>query len=292
MKTGVVFASTGGPKIVRAIRSFRRAEPDLPIHIVLDVSSNTYRGNAPPLLWLESQPNVQVKQIENKFYINGCLNEGMRWMAELGYDYGCLFHDDVIFSPFANHREHISEWIDRLSTTKELQEASALTIGCIQAFVEGDWKRTPAQWDSLDLESEGVWEIYAPNGEIFRSLDKDSEFHPPSLSYYLLYCWFNHIRPWTRLGPTGQFVPVKVWESIGGFDTNGIFYDLQYPAECAVRGLAPNLFIPVVPHLHLHNQTIGYADPAIGPWSDTMGAFDRRYGDHRTFWDKHKEWLG
>jgi len=42
VSVGVVFASTGGNKIVRAVRTFQAMEPDLPIHVTMAINSSTY----------------------------------------------------------------------------------------------------------------------------------------------------------------------------------------------------------------------------------------------------------
>jgi len=64
---GVVFASTGGNKIVRALRSFHRMEPELSVHIIFDTSSNTWKADKghQMLTWFDQQPNVKTRCIEN-----------------------------------------------------------------------------------------------------------------------------------------------------------------------------------------------------------------------------------
>lgn len=289
MNFGVVFTSTGGSKMVRALRSLRRGEPDLPVYIVLDVASKTWKetSTAIPREWFESQPNVKVRCIENTAYINGALNAGMRWMAELGNDYGFLFHDDVIFSPLAANRGHLSEWATRIEADSELRNASALTLNLIQAFVpNGIWRRSSAEWDAIDLESEVLWEKLCPGGKPAGGILPSGcayEIYLPE--FFVQYHVVEETRRAYRLGPSGQIVPVATWAAVEGFDEKeGIFYDIQYPAECAVRNLPPVLNVPSMPHLHLHNQTIGFADPAAGIWADTMGAFTRRYGEYGAFW--------
>lgn len=288
MSVGVAFASTGGNKIIRAIRSFRRSEPDVLVHVVLDTSSNTWKENSVGVDWLTSQPGVQVRIVSNTAYINGNLNHGMRWLRELGYSHGCLFHDDVIFSPMEKHKGHVSEWFPRVESDELLRNAAALSFGCMQAFVPEVWKRPSVEWDEIDLESEKLWaESLCPDGVpagcYSRKTGCADEIHLPD--FYVQYHSTYETRPWPRLGPTGQILPIALWEEIGEFDeTEGIFYDIQYPAECLVRGKPLIQLIPNIPHLHLHNQTIGFADPAIGLWSDTMGAFTKRYGDYGVLW--------
>jgi len=299
---GVVFASTGGGKIVRALRSLRKSEPDLPFHVVVDVSSNTWKSN-PSLEWLDGQDNIKIRMVENSAYINGNLNHAMRWMKELGYSHACLFHDDVIFSPLAQNRWQLSEWFNKMNKEPDLREASSLSLGFMQIYVPNVWKRSEQEWNNTDLESETYWQMLCPDGIPFadevvgyvgtdgfkmHSLpDGTDPFPKTNLPFIVSYSCVKEKRPYTRLGPSGQIVPISTWELVGGFDEkDGIFYDVEYPAACIVKGLPPNLLIPNVPHLHLHNQSIGYADLATGIWSDTMGAFARKYGED--FWGKQK----
>lgn len=287
-KIGIVFASSGGYKLMRTVRSFRRAEPDMPIHIVIDVNSKTFKENPEiPTEWL-AERNALVRLFPNTAYINGVLNEGMRWMESLGYEYGCLFHDDIIFSPLLAHIGHVKDWFYRLTTDKNLQRASALTFSVMQAFVPVVWKRSHEDWDKMNLETEKLWNTLCPLG---RPAGYYIGMVPQEITledFYVQFIGVKHARPHKRLGPTGQIVPIKIWNEIGGFDEkDGIFYDLHYPAECEKRGLPPIMIIPNIPHLHLHNQTIGFADPAVGLWSDTAGAFERRYGaSPERFWEE------
>jgi hypothetical protein len=295
MSVGLVFASTGGPKIARAIRSLRVAEPDVPIYVVLDVSSKTYEGTKdnPSISWLESLRRVTVRPVQNKAYINGCLNEAMRWMRGLGYDYACLFHDDVIFSPLS--QGHVTEWFTRLETEPELQEPSALTLSLMQAFVPKVWRRPPAEWDVMDLESISFWEKLLPNGKpagfLEQQPDNSAAFEVQFPDFYVQYHVARSLQSTTRLGPTGQIVSIDRWAKVGGFDeTLGIFYDMQYPAECAARGWPPVKMVPNIPHLHLHNQSIGYEDLAFAHWTDCLGAFETKFGDYETFWNSKEGW--
>lgn len=290
MKIGIVFASTGGEKMVRALRSFRRAEPDLPVNIILDISSGTWKENSNPSPeYFETQPNVRLKCIHNSAYINGCLNAGMRLLGELGYDWGCLFHDDVIFSPLPENRGNLSKLFEDLNANPGLQQSSGLTLALMQAFVpNGIWRRAPKEWDSMDLESEELWQTLCPGGKPVGTFEPDGHAHEIYLPDFLVqYHVVPEVKRVCRLGPSGQIVPLATWNLIGGFDEkDGIFYDIHYPAECAVRKLPPILSIPNLPHLHLHNQSIGYADLAKDLWTNTMGAFTKRYGDYGAFWDR------
>lgn len=284
MNPGVVFVSTGGEKMVRALRSLRRVEPDLPVHIVMDLSSRTWGKNSqsPALSWFEAQPSTLVRGVTNTAYINGALNAGMRWMEELGHSHGCLFHDDVIFSP-----------LHPLQLTNLFKEnfppASALTFSLLQAFVPKVWQRPAAEWDAIDLESQDVWQKLLGEPKYWTEAEGVPEIHPKDWTFFVQYHCVNRPLTWPRLGPTGQIVPMNTWHEVGCFDeTCGIFYDIQYPAECRRRGLPPIYIIPSVPHLHLHNQTIGYADPALGIWANTMKAFSNLYGDYHEFWKDFK----
>src|SRR6266576_840609 len=299
MSVGISFISTGGHKMVRALRSLRRAEPNLPVYIVLDTSSMTWksdRDNNPSLF--QRQPNVQVRTIQNNAHINGALNKAVEWMKELKYDYVCLFHDDIVFSSLEEHRGHISEWLKRLESDSRLQNASALTFSLMESFVPnkvpGHWHRHSSEWDTIDLESKSLWETLCPNGKPAGHFDSGGnpthEVHFDT--WFVRYYTSETVHLYIPLGPTGQIIPVRIWDEVGGFDEQfGIHYDSQYPAECAIRNLPPILVIPNIPHLHLHNQSIGYADPAVGLWGDVSGAFTRKYGkDIETFWKEKKDW--
>lgn len=293
---GVVFATTGGPKIERAIRSFRRMESDIPIHVILDVSSNTFRdggaANAFLMNSLSYRPNVTVKSIENHSHINGNLNAGMRWMKELGHTHVCLFHDDLIFSSLPANQGYFSRWFACVAKEKRLQESSGLGFGDLETFFKnpgtvrhqaGEWHCPPQVWDSMDLESMEFWTQLCPDGKPVR----ETEFP----TFFVDYC--EPGRPLesrcARLGPTGQIVPISAWEIVGGFDEEfGIHYDGDYPAACAVKKLSPILCLPDTPMLHLHNQSIGYRDPSIGIWGDFNGAFKRKYrAEVGDFWNYH-----
>jgi len=286
---GLVFASTGGNKMVRALRSLRRTEPELPVHIIFDTSSKTWNKNkeTPTLEWFERQPNVKIECIENKALINGCLNAAVHWMGRLGYDYACLFHDDVVFSPLPEHQGHISKWFEPSVWDFELRKASALTLSYIQAFVpnqrEGLLHSPPEEWDKIDLESESFWREFGL-GEKWEGLLLEKN----AVQYHIV--GGETKRPTTRLGPTGQIVPLAVWKALDGFDeSEGIFYDIQYPAECITKNMPPVWAIPSVPHLHLHNQSL-VADPALGIWSNTEEAFAKRYGKSPgDFWKEIEE---
>lgn len=296
MNIGVVFASTGGEKMARALRSFRRSEPTFPVHIVLDVASNTWKDNPGiPPEWFVQQPGVALRCFESEFYLNGTFNEAVRWMRELGYEYVCLFHDDVIFSPLINHVEYIQQCLDLIEGDDRLRNASGISLPYIQAFSDKIvWRRAPSEWNVLDLESEFLWRQLCPNGKPAGYWDvKDGpsgtddpgvprSIKVPEIQYQdflAFYCVVPEIRKQYRLGPPGQIFPIKAWEAVGGFDqTFGIFYDEDFPAACVSQNLPPVYVVPGVPFLHLHNQSVGYADPSTNLYGEHSEAFKKKFG--------------
>lgn len=291
MNVGVVFVSTGGNKIVRAVRSLRRTEPTIPVHIVFDINSRTWREGGSRVDFGNIN-DVRIRHFENRFHINGALNEGMRWVKELGCTHACLFHDDIIFSPFKEHIGHLSTWFWRLDKNPKLLEASALTLSLMETGIKGEdgdlytGRKSQAEWDAMDLESYVLWQKLLPGGKVpGKHMNKDGkDLHELHGSDFNVRYYCGDLPAYSRLGPTGQIVPVATWEAIGGFDEQyGIHYDAYYPAECAFRGLPPVRVIPNIPHLHLHNQSIGYLDPSVDLWGNVSAAFDKRYG--KNFWD-------
>lgn len=290
ISVGVVFVTTGGKKIVRAIESFRRMEPDLPIHVVVDDWSNTWRSNpTPPKEWFENQPGVKVRFFDNKYHINGTLNEGMRWMKELGHTHGCLFHDDLIFSPLEANRYFVSSWFDRLKAPdSSLKNTSGLGFGTLEVlyrnpgtvrYQPGHWDAPPEVWDAMDLESEEFWQKLCPGGQPVATVDFPT--------FFVDYTASGGLDGWcARLGPIGQIVPLSAWEAVGGFDEQyGVHYDSDYPAACFLKGLPRVLCLPKCPILHLHNQSIGYRDPSVGLWGNVSLAFEKKYGkEFGQFW--------
>src|SRR6266403_741388 len=115
MNIGVVFVSTGGNKMMRALRSLRRMEPGLKVYISMDTSAKSWYPD-PPMSEFEKLPNVIVRSNPNNCYVNGAMNAAMAWMAELGYDHVCMFHDDIIFSPFKEHQGDLSLWFSKVDT--------------------------------------------------------------------------------------------------------------------------------------------------------------------------------
>lgn len=281
MSTGLVFVTTGGSKMVRALRSFRRTEPDLPVHIAMATSSKVWEGNnsAVPSSYFESQPNVQLRHVSTSGYINGSFNEAIKWMRELGHSHACTIQDDVVFSPLPKNRYHISSWFDR----PELAKYPGLSLSAMEALVRteipGCWHRSPAEWDSVDLESEAVWSKLLPNGEPALYFGSPGSEDGVVLSdWFVKYFVTPHVCPMARLGPTGQIVSISAWEAVDGFsETNGIFYDMEFPVTTARAGFPPVMVIPNTPYIHLHCQsTIG--DPAVGIWGHDLASFVEKYG--------------
>jgi hypothetical protein len=289
MNVGVVFASTGGEKMARALRTFRKAEPDLTVHITMDMSTNTWKGYGqnPPMEWFVQQPNVKVLPITNTGYVNGGLNKAVRWIKDLGFTHCCLMQDDLVFSTLPENRYHISVWFEEMFHNPQLQSACGLTFSCMEALVpskiEGHWQRDPQDWDRMDLESEKFWQILLPGGKpvgyFGDATTPIGETHfPDDPSWFVHYYGTDRVGRFSRLGPSGQILPIANFDLVGGFDeTYGIFYDLEFPIACALKGLDPILILPNVPYLHLHNQS-QIADPAIGLWENTLASFERKYG--------------
>jgi hypothetical protein len=285
-RVGVVFVGTGGNKMVRALRSFRRTEPDLPVHIVFDTSTNTWLKNyeSPPITYFESQPNVLVRGISNSGYINGAFNQAVRWIADLGYSHVCALHDDTVFSPLPENRYHLSEWFPRLDTDPDLRQASGLTLSFMEALVPspilGHWQRSPEEWDARDLESDALWRHMLPDGKpalYFGS--PGSEIGVQHSDWFVKYFATERTVPISRLGPSGWIIPIAIWQAIGEFGQDeGIYYDMEYPVTCILRGLPPVKVIPNTPHLHLHNQSTAYGDPAQGLWGRDLPSFIEKYG--------------
>jgi len=302
---GIAFATTGGEKILRAVRSLRHTEPDLPIYIIVDMTSGTWRSHGFEIYdELYALKNVVVKEFDNQgWHINGTLNHAMSTLEGEGYSYVCLFHDDVIFSPFEQHKYDLSEIFSRIDGREEfLINHSGLTLGLMETGITGPdgdlftGNKPDADWDKNDLESPEVWEKLLPGGKIpgwlmgdgVKIYEREDVFRinapeptPVAIRYYI-----GDQDNYTRLGPSGQIVPIKIWRAMGGFDQKyGIHYDAHYPAECAIRGFPSVRTIPTIPHMHLHNQSIGFFDPSIGLWGNVGEAFDKRYG--KDFWNGH-----
>src|SRR6266852_1645508 len=286
MSVGVVFCSTGGNKMIRALRSFRRAEPDLPVHIVFNTSSKIWDKNVTeaPLDWFNAQPNVKTLLVYSTGWINGTFNEAVRWMGQLGYERACVIHDDTVFSSLPENRGHISEWLIRVESDSQLSRASGLTLSSMEALVRtgvpGMWERSPAEWERTDLESESVWRTMLPDGKSAMYFGSPGSDEGVSLGYcFVEYFATEKIITIARLGPVGFIIPVSIWEQVGGFgEFDGIFYDMEYPVSCARLGLSPVLAVPNVPILHLHNQSTAFGDPAMGIWGHDLQSFIYKYG--------------
>jgi hypothetical protein len=282
---GVVFVSTGGYKMMRALRSFRRAEPSLRVHIALATSSRVWDQNnaAVPFTEFEKQPGVLTRQISSNGYINGCFNEAVKWMREYDYTHVCCLHDDTVFSPLPDP-EPLSQWLEYAADCVGV-DSSGWTLSSMEALVHpppensGYWHRPPEFWDSRDLESPEVWQRMCPGGRSAMYFGSEGSADGVSLGdWFVKYFATEHIATISRLGPCGFIIPVATWEAVGGFgETEGIFYDMEYPVLCALRGLPPVKVIPNTPFLHIHCQsTIG--DPAVGIWEHDFESFKSKYG--------------
>jgi len=282
MSVGVVFVSTGGNKIARALRSFRRTEPDLPVHIAFATSSKVWPANEVqvPTEYFVRQPNVKVLHTYSTGWINGCFNEAINWMRQLGHSHVCCLHDDTIFSPLPENVGDLSKWL----AYAESSPASGITLSSLEALVhtgiEGIWERSPAEWDARDLESPSVWQTMCPNGQSAMYFGSPGSDHGVSLGdWFVKYFVTERIISIARLGPVGFIIPIHLWEAINGFgESDGIFYDMEYPVRTAMLGLPPVLAVPNCPILHLHNQSTAFGDPATGIWGHDLQSFIHKYG--------------
>jgi hypothetical protein len=282
MPVGVVFISTGGGKMARALRSFRRMEPTLPVHIVFDTSCNSWMRNREEISpdWFAAQLNVKVLHIYSTGWINGSFNEAIRWMQQLGHSHACCLHDDTVFSSLPENSGDISKWL----AYAESSPAVGITLSAMEALVRtgipGIWERSPAEWDQRDLESESVWRTLLPNGESPMYFGSPGSDDGISLGdWFVKYFVPKQIEPISRLGAPGFIIPIDIWERIGGFgEHDGIFYDMEYPVQTAMLGLPPILVAPNAPFLHLHNQSTAFGDPAVGIWGHDLASFIHKYG--------------
>ncbi len=271
MDVGVVFASTGGYKTVRALRSFSRMEPDFKPNVVIDISSKSWNGGGNEYLG-HILKLANVKLVENHAHINGTLNRGMEWMAENGHTHVALFHDDIVFSSLLEHQGSFSCWL-----TPKLLEKSAITfchLECFKKSTEAWARRHPVEWDAIDLESGMLWTQLAK----FKR-ENAYPIQPEGADWFCHYEGCDKVRKWNRLGPTGQVVPIETWLKVGKFDeVDCVHYDQDYPVKCFRMGLVPNYAVPNIPWLHLHNQSMNpWFDPAPGRWG-TMEAMIKKFG--------------
>jgi len=283
MRTGVVFISTGGNKMIRAYRSFRRMEPDLTVHLFIDVGARSYY-HSPPMSEFEKLPNTAILcTITNRFYVNGAMNQAMEWMKGLGYDHVCMFHDDIIFSPFEEHRRDLSKWFEKIQEDPLLSKASGISLSQVEAITPQPGipcvPMPPEFWDSMDLESEDFWKRLKLDGNCQVYLDQVHQVYPEGLGWFIEYYGVAKVDRAGRLGSTGQIVPVSTWEAVGKFDQEfGVFYDMEYPVACYKRRYPPVYLIPNVPFLHLHNQSHGPRDPSYGTlFHDCVSAWYRKF---------------
>jgi predicted CxxxxCH...CXXCH cytochrome family protein len=275
MSIGTVFVSTGGTKVMRALRSLKRLDPDMPIYVQLDVSTNAWKRTSIPVETIAGQCSAVSVIHSNGVHVNGAFNQAVQWMKTLGHSHACLLHDDLVFSPLPENRNYYSRTYEQVMRLN----ASGFSFGQLEAHVGGlGGVRSPEDWDHTELESEEVWRVLCPKGipartaalpDFFVSYEESAE----------------PLGKCTRLGPTGQIVSIAAWEKVGGFDEKyGTHYDGDFPAACALANLPPILCIPNTPALHLHNQSVAYGDPAVGLWSNVTAAFAAKYGtDAYTF---------
>ena len=290
---GVVFASTGGKKVVRAVRSFKRVEPNLQPHVVFDVSSKSWNSkdqskDVSDLRDLGLAYGHHIRNVENHAHINGTLNRAMEWMKELGHSHVCLFHDDIVFSPFPEHRESVSCWF-----TPVLLEKTGITFCHLEAFkkdqVERWARRHPDEWDAIDMESEEFWKA-------FMTFKRENAFgiYPEGADFFVHYEGCDVVRKWNRLGPTGQVVPIASWEAVGKFDeVDGVHYDQDYTVKCFRAGMRPNYAVPNIPWVHLHNQSMNpWFDPAPGKWGTGQAMIDKFGANWEGIWgnDWEEKW--
>jgi hypothetical protein len=272
-KVGIAFASTGGYKTVRAIETFRKMEPDFSVHVVIDVSSRSWRERGKQFDGQIHRSADYVKYVENHAHINGTLNRAVEWLRDLECSHACLFQDDIVFSPFELHVGSMSRWF-----TDELLSKSGITFPHFECYKIDNSdpyaRRHPSEWDQLDLTSDILWQ------QLMTFQRNGSPIYPRDADWYCKYEGPDKLRKWNRLGPTGSVIPIATWELLGGFDEReGLFYDQEYASECFRRKLPPIYAVPAIPWLHLHNQSMNpWFDAAPGPWSDTMSAYAKRFG--------------
>jgi hypothetical protein len=288
MSTGVVFASTGGHKIVRAVWSFRKMEPEVKVHVVLTTNTATHRTLHEPKHDEQlAAMGAELLRVTTTGFVNGSMNHAVLWIKRLGFENACVLHDDLVFSPLVEHVHSLSSWFDAPDPN------SGLTFAHFECLTsDTDMRREPWRWDAMDLADWNLWRELMT----FDREHNGSPVYPSQYDFFVRYEGTDRTRPWNRLGPTGFIVPIKLWEEFGGFDEQyGVFYDHDYPAEVCRRDLPPVYAVPNVPWLHLHNQSVNpWADPAIGHWGDSDGAFTRKFGLKLTdFWhgDWERRWL-
>jgi hypothetical protein len=254
-------------------------EPEIEIHALIDKSTITFRMLATPFEDIRDIDNVCLDSIiSNKGYVNGGLNLAVEYMKSNGFDYACLFHDDLVFSPLEIHRHSISEWFQH----PLLAKSSGLRFNHFETLTPTvDMRLSPHEWDRHSLEDEELWNFLA--AEYAKHPTDGGDICPPGRPFWFRYEGPDKTRKWNRLGPTGQVFPIATWEALGRFDEHeGIFYDSEYPTECFLRKLPPVYAVMNFPFIHLHNQSVNpWADHANGVWSDTEGAFKKRYGGTR-----------
>jgi hypothetical protein len=284
MSVGVVFASTGGEKLLRAIRTFRRMEPFCPVHVLVDMSTLSWKQSNVALDRIALATDHLFAVTAHPGYVNGGMNAAVAWMSRLGHSHACVFHDDLAFSHLPEHRCAISHWFD----SELLPRSSGLSFCHFEALSHDpgmDLRRRPADWDATDLESDALWR-YLASVDIAQNYD----ICPPGAPFFLRYEGPDIPRKWNRLGPTGFVIPIATWESLNRFtETDGVFYDDEYATECFIRCLPPVYAVTNFPYIHLHNQSVNpWADFARAPWG-LVSSFVKRFGaDKPGVW--HDDW--
>lgn len=272
MSVGVVFASTGGNKIVRAVRTFQAMEPGIPVHVAMAVNSVTYRSINFDHEKLLKDLDVVTRPVSSAGYVNGSFNEATEWIHSLGYDEICIFQDDLIFSPLREHRGSASQWF-----IQNWSRVSGVTFAHLEVLTNEDgMRRAPAQWDQEDFSDPSLWQELMQ----FDRHHNGAPVYPTGRDWFVRYEGSDKYRKWNRLGPTGFVFPYRLWAEFGGFDTKqGVMFDIDYPAEALQRHHPPVYAVPNVPWLHLHNQSVNpWTDPAIGIWADPLGNFAKKFG--------------
>jgi hypothetical protein len=283
MNTGILVASTGGNKVLRCVATLMHMEPALPVHVTMATDTETYRQlNSNHEAVLESW-HVKTRPVISHGFVNGCFNDGIEWLASLGYDSVCLLQDDLVFSPLPEHMNSLSHWF-----RQDWLQVSGLTFAHFECFTHDEgMRREPQRWDFEDLTTEPLWR------DIMTHLDRShngNPIYPLKRDWYVRYEGTDHTRPWMRLGPTGFVIPIYLWKHFPFDETYGVYFDIDYTAECRRRDLPPTYAVPNTPWLHLHNQSVRPGgDPSPGAWGDTEGAFAKKFGYKLTdFW--HTNW--
>jgi hypothetical protein len=180
------------------------------------------------------------------------------------------------------HLHHISRWF----TDPVLSNSSGVTLGFMEALVPspypGVWERHPQIWDAMDLEAFTLWNVLLPGGKspMYYGSPGSDQGVAAGPDWFVKYFVPDVTCILARLGPTGFIIPIDTWRRFDGFgEHEGIYYDMEYPVKCAIAGLPPVRAVPSIPHIHLHNQSTAFGDPAIGLWGHDLASFIAKYHD-------------